>query len=27
LPATAVVATHDLPLGPDNRHLFPADIP
>ena len=27
LPATAVVASHDLPLGPDNVHVFPADIP
>ena len=27
LPMAAVVATVPLPLGPDGRHLFPADIP
>lgn len=26
LPATAVVAVHDLPLGPDGRHIFPEGI-
>jgi len=26
LPASAVVAVHDLPLGPDGRHRFPPQI-
>ena len=26
LPVSAVVAAHDLPLGPDGAHVFPADI-
>ncbi|NQV81171.1 MAG: DUF952 domain-containing protein [Alphaproteobacteria bacterium] len=26
LPLSAVVASHDLPLGPDGAHVFPADI-
>jgi uncharacterized protein (DUF952 family) len=27
LPINAVMAEHDLPLGADNLHVFPADIP
>ncbi len=26
LPIAAVVATHDLPLGPDGEHIFPASF-
>jgi uncharacterized protein (DUF952 family) len=26
LPMTAVRAVHDLPLGPDGRHVFPAGV-
>ena len=27
LPASAVIAAHDLPLEPDGKHVFPAGVP